>query len=113
MHILIAAATVLVVPFAPKGQAPQAAGIAVAETLIDAVVRGKQDNFITLKQVDAVLRRRDLRLDAPEVSGIALELGRALGASDVITGEVWLDGGKWLIDARRFVDGKVVKSAKA
>src|SRR5207302_9996729 len=84
---LIAAATVLVVPFAPKGDAPAASGIAVAESVIDAVVQGKADNFITLKQVDAVLRRRDLRLDAPELSGMAIELGKALGATDVVTGE--------------------------
>src|SRR6266571_261492 len=98
---LIAAATVLVVPFAPKGNAPPAAGIGVAESIVDVVVQGKADNFLTLKQLDAVLRRRDLRLDATELSGMALELARALGATDVVTGEVWLNDGKWLIDARR------------
>ncbi|MFN2549531.1 MAG: hypothetical protein ABR567_19070 [Myxococcales bacterium] len=92
MTTLIAAATILVVPFAPKGEAPKAAGIGVAESLIDAVVQEKTDNFLTLKQLDAVLRRRDLRLDAADVPAIALELGKALGATDVVTGEVWLDG---------------------
>src|SRR4051794_17486532 len=104
MITLIAASTILVVPFATKGEAPAASGIAVAETLIDAVVQGKADNFFTLKQVDAVLRRRDLRLDTPEAPGIAQELGHALGATDVVTGEVWLSGGKWTVDARRLRD---------
>lgn len=98
---LLAAATVLVVPFAPKGEAPPEAGIAVAESIIDVVVQGKADNFLTLKQLDAVLRRNDLHLIDAGVPERAVELGKALGASDVVTGEVWLNGGKWMIDARR------------
>ena len=111
---LFAAATILVVPFAPRGDAPKASGVAVAESIIDVVVQGKADNFITLKQLDAVLRRRDLRLTDPAIPESALELGRTLGATDVITGEVWLSDGKWLIDARRLNPaGKVAGSSKA
>lgn len=111
---LLAAATVLVVPFAPRGEAPPASGVAVAESIVDVVVQGKADNFITLKQLDAVLRRRDLRLTDAAIPESALDLGKTLGATDVITGEVWLNGGKWLIDARRLnvAAGKVAGSSK-
>jgi tetratricopeptide (TPR) repeat protein len=114
MSVLFAAATILVVPFAPKGDAPSGSGIAVAESILDVVVQGKEDNFLTLKQLDAVLRRRDLRLADAAVPEQALELARALGATTVITGEVWLTGGKWLVDARKLgvADGKVAASAK-
>ena len=111
---LFAAATILVVPFSPKGEAPPASGVAVAEGIVDVVVQGKIDNFITLKQLDAVLRRRDLRLTDPAIPESALDLGRTLGATDVITGEVWLNDGKWLIDARRLsvAAGKVASTSK-
>jgi tetratricopeptide (TPR) repeat protein len=115
MLTVVAAATILVVPFAQKGDAPAGSGIAVAESILDVVVQGKEDNFVTLKQLDAVLRRRDLRLADAGVPEQALELARALGATTVITGEVWLTGGKWLIDARKLgvADGKVASGTKA
>ena len=111
---LLAAATILVVPFAPRGEAPAATGVAVAESIVDLVVQGRADNFITLKQLDAVLRRRDLRLTDAAIPQSALDLGRTLGATDVITGEVWLNSGKWLIDARRLnvAAGKVAGASK-
>ena len=114
MVLVVAAATILVVPFAPKGDAPAASGVAVAESIIDLVVQGKSDNFVTLKQLDAVLRRRDLRIADAAVSQTSLELARTLGATDVVTGEVWLNGGKWLIDARKLhtADGSVAKASK-
>src|SRR5258705_10992889 len=114
MTPLLAAATILVVPFAPKGEAPPASGIAVAESIFDVVVQGKSENFLTLKQLDAVLRRRDLRLADPGVPEQALDLAKALGATDVITGEVWLNDGKWLIDARmlRVAEGALEKTTK-
>src|SRR5260370_2409545 len=115
MIAVLAAATILVVPFEPKGDAPPASGVALAESILDVVVQGKIDNFLTLKQLDAVLRRRDLRLTDADIPRNAVELARTLGASDVITGEVWLNGGKWLIDARRLkvADGSVAGSTKA
>ncbi len=111
---LIAAATVLVVPFAPRGEAPPEAGVAVAESIVDVVVQGKDDNFLTLKQLDAVLRRNDLHLFDAAVSGRAVEWAKALGASHVVTGEVWLSDGKWLIDARKLAvpDGKPEAATK-
>src|SRR3954468_2487660 len=114
MTVLIAFATFLVVPFATKGEAPPASGIAVAESILDVVVQGKTENFLTLKQLDAVLRRRDLRLADPGVPGSAIDLGKALGATEVITGELWLNGGKWVIDARmiHLPEGTVVRSSK-
>jgi tetratricopeptide (TPR) repeat protein len=101
LALLLASDTVLVVPFVPRGDAPPAAGIAVAEAVLDVVVQANRDNFLTLKQLDAVLRRRDLRLEDSAVAARALELARPLGATDVVTGEVWLEEGEWRIGARR------------
>ena len=103
---LLAADTILVAPFTPRGDAPAGAGIAVAEGILDAVVQANKDAFLTLKQLDAVLRRRDLALDDPAVSAIARDLARKLGATDVASGEVWLEGGRWRITARRFKVGQ-------
>jgi tetratricopeptide (TPR) repeat protein len=110
-----APATILVAPFAVKGGAQPWAGVAVAESMLDVVVQANRDNFLTLKQLDAVLRRRDLRLDDPKVRADAADLARALGATDLITGEVRLEGGSWSIDAARvrMADGGIVDTAKA
>ena len=60
---LLVANTILVTPFATKGDAPQGAGVAVGEAILDVVVQANADSFLTLKQLDSVLRRRDLSLD--------------------------------------------------
>src|SRR5437868_6920895 len=114
LALLLASETVLVVPFVPRGDAPPAAGIAVAEAIVDVLVQANRDDFLTLKQLDAVLRRRDLRLDDAGVAARALELARPLGASDVISGEVWLEEGQWRIAARRtkVAQTKAVAEAK-
>jgi len=62
---LLVAETILVMPFATKGDAPQGAGVAVAEAILDVVVQANADSFLTLKQLDSVLRRRDLRSTIP------------------------------------------------
>lgn len=98
---LLAAETILVVPLARKGDAPPAAGIAVAEAILDVVVQTNQDSFLTLEQLAAELRKRDLRLDDVGVASHALELARALGATELVDGEVWLQEGQWRIEARR------------
>ena len=114
--LLVAApSTVFVAPFACKDEAPKWAGVAVAESILDSIVQANQDNFLTLKQLDAVLRRRDLRLDDPRVPQQAQELGKTLGATDVITGELWQRGDGYVLEAKRLsvADGSVVKTAKA
>src|SRR4051812_35351772 len=93
-----APSTIFVAPFAVKGDAQPWAGVAVAETINDVVVQADTDNFLTLKQLDAVLRRRDLRPDDAAVPGLALELGKALGATDVVAGEISLQGDAWTIE---------------
>jgi tetratricopeptide (TPR) repeat protein len=98
---LLAADTILVLPFTPRGEAPEGSGIAVAEAILDTVVQANRDSFLTLKQLDAVLRRRDLSLDDPSLSAHARELARTLGATDVVTGEVVLEAGRLRIAARR------------
>jgi tetratricopeptide (TPR) repeat protein len=110
MLLLLAQATILVVPFAVK-DGPSASGVAVAESITDVVVQVNKDNFITLKQLDAVLRRRDLQVDDAALAAQARELAKALGATEVIAGEVSKSG----IDARRIKvsDGSVVATAHA
>src|SRR2546425_5234350 len=110
---LLAADTVLVLPFATKADARAGAGVAVAEVILDVVVQANRDNFLTLKQLDAALRRRDLQLDDAAVCAHALELARPLGATDVVLGEVRLEGGQWRIEAKRLkvASGKLVKQA--
>jgi hypothetical protein len=99
--VLLAAETVLVMPLARRGDAPPASGVAVAEAILDVVVQTNQDRFLTLQQLAAELRRRDLRLDDSAISGHALDLARALGATEVVDGEVSLHEGQWRIEARR------------
>src|SRR3989442_1230936 len=110
---LLAADTVLVLPFATKADARAGAGVAVDEVILDVVVQANRDNFLTLKQLDAALRRRDLQLDDAAVCAHALELPRPLGATDVVLGEVRLEGGQWRIEAKRLkvASGKLVKQA--
>src|SRR5258705_1076958 len=111
--VLFAADTILVAPLTTRGEAPAGAGVAVAGAILDAVVQANKDSFLTLKQLDALLRGRDLSLDDPAVSAIAPDLARKLGATDVVAGEVWLEGGRWRINARRLKvgQGKPVSAA--
>jgi len=112
--VLLAADTILVLPLAPKGDAPPAAGVAAAAAILDVVVQANRDNFLTLKQLDAVLRRRDLRLDDPALGTLARDLARPLGATDVVTGDVFLRDGIWRIEARRWkmADGKLAAETR-
>src|ERR1700687_1677793 len=107
--------TVLVVPCALRGETREWAGLGVAELITDAVVQQDRDNFITSGQLDVVLRRRDLRLVDAGVPGAALELGRALGATDVVAGAVQKNGPSVSIEARhlRGRDGRAVRTARA
>ncbi|HTO95655.1 MAG TPA: hypothetical protein VMK66_01320 [Myxococcales bacterium] len=112
--VLLAAETVLVVPPSRKGEAPPAAGLAVAEAIIDVVVQTNQDRFFTLQQLAGELDRRNLLLDDPAMPAHALELARALGATEVVEGEVWLQEGRWRVEARRkrVADGQQIGVAR-
>ena len=101
--VLLAADTILVLPLTPKGDAPPGAGIAVAEAILDVAVQANRDNFLTLKQLDAVLRRRDLRLDDPALMILARDLARPLGATEVVTGDVYLRDGTWRINSAPYL----------
>src|SRR5947209_2812551 len=107
--------TLFVSPFAAKGVSAEWAGVAVAENITDVVVQANQDNFLTLKQLDAVLRRRDLRLNDAAVPLQALEVARALGASDLIVGDLEQNGETFTLKARRVTvaDGRTVATAEA
>src|SRR6266481_8911709 len=110
---LLAAETILVLPFTPRAEAPRGGGMAVAEAILDTVVQANRDNFLTLKQLDAVLRRRDLSLDDPAVSAHVGEFARTLGATDVVTGEVVLEAGRWKLAAHRLKVARMMLVAAA
>ncbi len=84
--------TILAIPFAPTQDAQDWMGVAIAEALNDSVVQDNNDNFLTLKQLDAVLRRRNERLNDPRIPAQAIELARAVGATDLLAGSVSLKG---------------------
>src|SRR5438270_2578912 len=116
LALLVAApSTLFVSPFAARGASADWAGVAAAESILDVAVQANQDNFMTLKQLDAVLRRRDLRLNDAAVPGLALEMGRALGATDVIVGEIEQHGETFSVKGRRLsvADGQTVSAAEA
>src|SRR5438128_10638412 len=107
--------TILVLPFAASGEGAEWSGMAVAESVIDFVAQVNQDNFLTLKQVDSVLRPRDWKLtEAAALAKNAMAVGRALGASDVIVGEVVHRGDIFTIEGRRLrvPGGTVARQAK-
>src|SRR5260370_34667857 len=81
LSLLVAADTILVAPFAVKEQAQPWAGVAAAESLLDVVVQANKDNFLTMKQLDAVLRRRDLKLNDAAGGGHAAAVGRGVGGT--------------------------------
>jgi hypothetical protein len=64
-------------------------------------VQTNQDRFLTLQDLALALGTRDLRLDDIAVPRRAVDLGRALGATEIVAGEVWLEEGRWRIEARR------------
>jgi tetratricopeptide (TPR) repeat protein len=93
--------TVLALPFAPAGKAGDWVAIAGAEAVIDAVAQQNRDSFLTLKQLDAVLRRRGLRLTDPSLQQQAQSLARALGADELFTGTVTVEGDRATVEGRR------------
>ena len=99
---LVAAGTVvLVVPPAPHGDAPEWASFAVAEVVTDQVAQSSQSTWISLKQLDFVLRRRDLRLADVSDPEIALPLARTLGATDVVVGSLRRVSGHYYLTGER------------
>lgn len=107
-----APATILVVPFDPQAGVPEWAPYALADAVTDLVAVANRDNFLTLKQLDAVLRRRDLRLTDITDLGVALPVARATGATDLVTGELRRVGDRYFLTARRVdVPSKKVKKA--
>src|SRR2546421_5108916 len=94
LGVLLAADTVFVAPFAVKDQAQSWAGVAAAEAVLDALVQANKDNFLTLKELDAVLRRRDLHIDDAAVAAGAAELARTLGGTHLVAREGSFHGGE-------------------
>jgi tetratricopeptide (TPR) repeat protein len=107
--------TILVVPFAIGDETPDWAGLAVSEVIVDALAQQNRYNFVALKQLDAALRRRGVRLADAALPATAAGLARALGATDVIAGEVVRSGGSVVIEARYLgaKTGEPLRTARA
>lgn len=102
--LILAAAVkpiVLVIPPAPRGDAPEWASFGLAETITDLYSQQPDATWVALKQLDSVLRRRDLRLNEAADPWIALPLARTLGATDVIVGDLRHVGEKYYFTAQR------------
>lgn len=95
--LAVAAKVALLIPFsAPRAEAWS--GFALADLMTDLIAQEPSATWVSLKQVDAVLRRRDLGPD--DANGEAAWLSRALGAGAVVTGELRHVDGRWIADAR-------------
>ncbi|MGZ6143877.1 MAG: hypothetical protein ACXWLM_11105 [Myxococcales bacterium] len=94
---LLAAQTVLVLPFAVQGTSGPWAGVAVAEALTDHLAQVNRDNFVSLRQLAAVLRRRELEVASAQVASIAREVARPLGATEMVIGAVKGEGDRCAI----------------
>jgi tetratricopeptide (TPR) repeat protein len=96
-------AVVLVVPFANGDDVPDWAGFAMQELITDLYAQANTGSFTSSKQLDSVLRRKDLQLyDASDLE-LALPLAKALGVTDLIIGELKKDGAKYQVSAQRIV----------
>ncbi len=102
---------ILVMPFAIGAGSTPFRGVAIAETVIDAVAQASQNGFYTLLQLEAVLRRRDLAIEDPRVPQLANELSALLAATDVVTGTIKGAGDRIEIDATRTRSGRTAAQA--
>ncbi|MBS2025825.1 MAG: hypothetical protein JST92_25775 [Deltaproteobacteria bacterium] len=96
---------VLVVPFSTGEDVPEWAGFALAELITDQFSQQADGSFVSSKQLDSVLRRKDLQLYDAADPEVAEPLAKALGATDLILGDVQRANGKLQITARRIVVG--------
>lgn len=105
--------TVAVLPFEVQGSAGAWEGVALADALTDHVAQVNRDNFISLRQVAALLRRRGLDLSDPQAA-VAKEVARPLGATALVTGTVTRSGDRCEIEAHlvRVSDGEELAAGK-
>jgi tetratricopeptide (TPR) repeat protein len=100
----------LVAPFSAGDDVPDWAGYALEELVTDLVAQAGNGSFVSSKQLDSVLRRKDLQLyDAADLD-VALPLAKALGATDLVVGELKKQDGKLVASARRIVVGVKAQS---
>jgi tetratricopeptide (TPR) repeat protein len=113
--LLVAHAVVLVVPPAPRGDAPDWASFGVAEVMTDLVSQSPAATWISLKQLDAVLRRRDLRISQVSDPEVALPLARTVGATDAVVGDLRRVGDRYYLTVKRIAVAthKAVRSFRA
>ena len=69
--------TVLIVPFMRQINTPEWISLSLAQGLIHLTAEAGRDNFLTLKQLDAVLRNRDIPMTDASDPEAGLPLARA------------------------------------
>jgi|GEM_PF-2642486 len=78
----------MAVPFSVDDGAGAWVGFAAAEEITDLFAQENNGAWVASKQTDAALRRKDLQLyDATDLE-VALPLSRALGATDLVVGQI-------------------------
>jgi tetratricopeptide (TPR) repeat protein len=93
---------VLVMPLATGEDVPEWGGYALQELITDQFAQVGVGNFVSSKQLDSVLRRKDLQLyDATDLE-VALPLAKALGVTDLVMGELRRENGKLTVTAQRY-----------
>lgn len=103
----------LVVPFATADDVPDWMGFALSSVIADQFVQSGDGSWVADKQLDSVLRRKDLQLyDAADLE-VAHPLAKSLGATDLVLGEIKREGAKLVVSARRVVVGKNEQSREA
>jgi len=92
----------LVVPFSVDADDGVWTGFAAAEVITDLYAQDDVGSWISSKQLDSALRRKDLQVyDASDIE-VALPLAKSLGATDLVLGQAVRAEGKLRIQAERY-----------
>lgn len=95
----------LVVPFTTGEDVPDWLGLGLAELITDQLAQSPEGSWVADKQLDSVLRRKDLMLYDAADPEVALLLARSLGATNLVVGDVKKAGARFTVVARRLVVG--------
>lgn len=93
--LLAAAQTLLVVPFTVTGDSDAAwMGMAAAETILELAEKAPELNVLTVRQLNTVLKRRDLLFADVSSPEEARKVAVYLGATDVAVGTIEIRAGQ-------------------
>jgi tetratricopeptide (TPR) repeat protein len=108
--------TVLFVPFTVTGPREASwAALVAAEQLLQRAHAAPQINALSVRQLNTVLKRRDLMFEDLAAPELAARVGSVLGATHAVVGNVDASGDTWKLSASlvRIPGGAVIASASA